>query len=260
MAGDADARSSDVQIPLDRTVGATLAATARRVPHADALTSRDQRIHFTYRELDGCVDELAAVLLEGGLLTGDRVGVWSAARAEWFLIQYAVARIGAVLVPISQDADADRLEHVLSDSRCRTLFAGEAGGPSDPRSTVDSLRPRLASLEHVVHFGSPEWDQLRGAGRRAGTRSLRRREATLSVEDPVAVRYDPLRADVEPVTRTHQDLVTEVTREGAQAQAQSEWVAMPSCSDDVWQLVTSSVGAVARGACVVVSPTERSTT
>jgi len=61
-----------------------------------------QKIRWTYAQLKGHADQLAAGLLELGLVPGDRLGIWSPNRAEWAVVQFAAAKAGLILVNIIQ--------------------------------------------------------------------------------------------------------------------------------------------------------------
>ena len=56
---------------------------------------------FTYSQLDGMVDDVARGMLAHGVTKGERVAIWGPNSLEWFVVQYATARIGAILVNIN---------------------------------------------------------------------------------------------------------------------------------------------------------------
>ena len=83
-------------------------ATARR------SSSAHQGYRATYRELWEQVDRAARALLAHGVRKGDRVGIWAPNRFEWVVIQFATARIGAILVTINPAYKAAELEYALA--------------------------------------------------------------------------------------------------------------------------------------------------
>ena len=83
------------------TVGAALDRAVATWGDREALVSVEQGLRFTYAELSAEVDRVARGLLARGVGKGDRVGIWSPNCAEWVLVQYATARLGAVLVTIN---------------------------------------------------------------------------------------------------------------------------------------------------------------
>jgi fatty-acyl-CoA synthase len=86
---------------LELTIGEALRGTVARFGDRQALVVREQGYRATYRELWDEVALAARGLLARGVRTGDRVGIWAPNRYEWLVIQYATARIGAVLVTIN---------------------------------------------------------------------------------------------------------------------------------------------------------------
>src|SRR4051812_14977164 len=86
---------------LGETIGQNFRRTAERCGDREALVVRHQQFRATYRELAELVGQAARALLARGVKTGDRVGIWSPNRYEWVVLQYATARIGAILVNIN---------------------------------------------------------------------------------------------------------------------------------------------------------------
>jgi len=57
---------------------------------------------------------LAHGLLRLGIDKGDRVGIWAPNCAEWTILQYATAEIGAILVPVNPAYRTDELRYVIN--------------------------------------------------------------------------------------------------------------------------------------------------
>src|SRR2546430_1429081 len=83
---------------LGETIGQNLDRTTARFPDREALVSVHQGLRYTYAEFHAAVEEAARGLLALGVEPRDRVGIWSPNRAEWAILQYATAKIGAILV------------------------------------------------------------------------------------------------------------------------------------------------------------------
>src|SRR5262249_7584499 len=86
---------------LGETIGENLRRTVERTPDREALIVRSQGYRATYRELWDATTDAARGLLALGVEKGDRVGIWSPNRFEWVIVQFATARIGAILVNIN---------------------------------------------------------------------------------------------------------------------------------------------------------------
>src|SRR5262249_53207038 len=119
------ARGANTPPLLNDCIGEVLDRSAAAFPHHDALIARHQDLRYTWRQLRYQVELLARGLLHLGVEKGDRVGVWATNCAEWVVLQFATAKIGAILVNINPANRAFELEYVLRQSECQTLFLGE---------------------------------------------------------------------------------------------------------------------------------------
>ena len=128
-----------------QTIGNYLEAIAGRYPDNEALVVRHQDIRWNYRELLEQVDRLATGLLALGIRPGDRVGIWGPNSAEWALVQYATARIGAIMVCINPAYRLYELEYALNKVECRALVTAESFKTSDYLAMLQDLAPELAA-------------------------------------------------------------------------------------------------------------------
>jgi fatty-acyl-CoA synthase len=174
---------------LDDTIGANLRSTARAYPEVDAVVSRHQDVRLTYAQFDAEVDRVARALLAGGLVAGDRLGIWSPNHLEWVLLQYATARIGVILVCVNPAYRTSELAYVLDQSGCRWLVAAPSFKTSDYRAMVDEVRGERADLEQVLFLGSPEWDAFLAAAGSVSDDALAAAEAPLAPGDPINIQY-----------------------------------------------------------------------
>src|ERR1700733_1662029 len=172
---------------LGDTIGGNFDATVRAFGSREALVDRAAGRRWTYTELAADVDALALGLLELGIGTGDRVGIWAPNCAEWTLTQYATAKIGAILVNINPAYRTSELEFVLNQSGCRLLVAAQRLKTSDYAAMIVEVRPNCADLEQVVLLGTPEWQLLLDSGRDADAAALDGIE--LSADEPINIQY-----------------------------------------------------------------------
>ncbi|WP_316575572.1 AMP-binding protein [Nocardia canadensis] len=172
---------------LGDTIGANLDRTVAAHPDRDALIDRPTGRRWTYRELGVAVDAVATGLADLGIGAGDRVGIWAPNCAEWFLVQYATAKLGAVLVNINPAYRTSELEYVLRQAGIRQLIAAPEFKTSDYVAMIDEVRPNCPDLEQVLILGRPQWQRVAAtepdAARLAGI------AATLSADDPINIQY-----------------------------------------------------------------------
>ena len=106
--------------------------------------------------------QAARGLLALGVQPGDRVGVWSPNRYEWVVVQYATARVGAILVNVNPAYQAAELEYALRQSGVGVLFHARGFRQLVYGPMLDAARPRCPAL------------RASSASTRIGRRSWRR--------------------------------------------------------------------------------------
>jgi fatty-acyl-CoA synthase len=173
---------------LGETIGENLRRTVAQFPESDALIVRHQGYRATYRQLWEQVTLAAKGLLARGVQTGDRVGIWSPNRYEWVVIQYATARIGAILVNVNPAYKTMELEYALRQSGISLLILARAFRTSDYVAMVAEVRPNCPDL-HGTLVLEDDWDALLAAGESVSEEALAEREATLGFDDPINIQY-----------------------------------------------------------------------
>ncbi|MFB9685809.1 AMP-binding protein [Amycolatopsis plumensis] len=182
--------SGTSEVPLlGDTIGDNFDRTVAAFGDRDALVDRAAGRRWTYRELAAEVTALALGLVARGIGKGDRVGIWSPNRAEWTFLQYATAKIGAILVNINPAYRAHELEYVLNQAGIRLLVASDKFKTSDYPAMADEVREKCAALEQVVILGSEGWQALIDAGRGGDPARLAHLQAGLSADDPINIQY-----------------------------------------------------------------------
>ncbi len=183
------AASGSTSVPLlDETIPQNLARTAAAHGGRDALVAVEQGLRYTYAEFAAEVDRVARGLMAFGVAKGDRVGIWSPNYAEWVLIQYATARIGAILVTINPAYRSSELEYVLGQSQISVLVAVESFLTSDYRSMIDEVWDRVPA-QRAVYIGTSDWDGLLEAADAVPVERLAQRSAQLEPDDPINIQY-----------------------------------------------------------------------
>lgn len=94
---------------------------ARRYPNKPALIM--EGVELSYAELDARSNALAHALIARGVAVGDRVALLGFNSLEYAVILHAVAKCGALIVPVNFRNTAAELRHVIADSEPKILFA-----------------------------------------------------------------------------------------------------------------------------------------
>src|SRR6266545_4898982 len=145
---------------LGETIGENLERAAAQYTGREALVEVATGRRFTYAEFDAAVNEVALGLLAMDVAKGDRVGIWAPNCAEWVLVQYATAKIGAILVNINPAYRTHELGYVLRQSGVRLLFSASAFKSSDYAAMIDEVGEEL---ERAVFVDRDEWSEFAGA-------------------------------------------------------------------------------------------------
>jgi fatty-acyl-CoA synthase len=146
---------------LGETIGANFAATVARAPGAEALVDVASGRRWAYSELAADVDRVSRSLLALGVAKGDRVGIWAGNCPEWVIVQYASARIGAILVTINPAYRSEELAYVLRQAGVRTLVSAERLRNSEYRAMIAQVRDECPQLREVVYLGTERKVEMR---------------------------------------------------------------------------------------------------
>jgi len=171
--------SGTSELPLlGETIAQNLRRTVERVPDGEALVSVTQSYRATYRQLWEEVSIIARALLARGVKKGDRVGIWSPNRYEWVILQYATARMGAVLVNINPAYRVHELEYALNQSGVSTLVLARRFRQTDYVEMVRVVRLRCPELCQTIVLDD-EWSALHEQAQRLSESELAHHEHTL---------------------------------------------------------------------------------
>ena len=174
---------------IEQTIGDNFDATVARFPDREALVDVAQGKRWTYAALLADVDTLARALLAIGVKTGDRVGIWAPNCSEWTLVQFATAKIGAILVNINPAYRSHELHYVLGQAGITTLIAAESFKTSNYREMVDEVRHDVPGLERVIYIGTDDWEATTSKAERVSESELSGIQASLKPTDPINIQY-----------------------------------------------------------------------
>jgi len=106
----------------DVTVGRLLSLLADALPGREALVYSHAGERWTFRALDDEARLVARGLIARGVKPGDRVAVWATNVPEWIVLQFALAKIGAILVTVNTALRAQEIAYLLRQSETSTLL------------------------------------------------------------------------------------------------------------------------------------------
>jgi fatty-acyl-CoA synthase len=190
------------------TIGQVLAHTVEQHGDHDALVFPALGLRWSYRAFDRAVYEAAKGLLSMGIGRGQHVAIWATNVPEWVILQFATARIGAVLVTINPAYRPFELEYVLRQSDTVALFLVDRFKTSDYHAMLAEVCPELANavpgdlrcdryprLRTVVNLKGPtpsgalSWSEMLDRGRNIDAGELADAAAGLNHSDPINIQY-----------------------------------------------------------------------
>ncbi|MCN9244697.1 AMP-binding protein [Streptomyces sp. RY43-2] len=239
---------------LGDTIGANLGRAVAAYPDRDALVDVASGRRWTYAEFGAAVDEVARGLLAKGVRTGDRVGIWAVNCPEWVLIQYATARIGAIMVNINPAYRAHELAYVLKQSGISLLVASLSHKTSDYRALVDQVRGGCPELRDVAYIGDPSWDALTAAGASVSQEELTAVADQLSCDDPVNIQYTSGTTGFpKGATLSHHNILNNGYWVGRTVNyTEQDRVCLPVPFYHCFGMVMGNLAITSHGACIVI--------
>ncbi|MEU6777099.1 AMP-binding protein [Streptomyces sp. NPDC046759] len=233
---------------LGDTIGANLDRAVAAWPDREALVDVPSGRRWTYAEFGAAVEELAQALLASGVVKGDRVGIWAVNCPEWVLVQYATARIGAIMVNINPAYRTHEVEYVLNQAGILLLFASLSHKTSDYRAMVEHVRGRCPELREVVYIGDPSWETLLGRG----TGDAPYEE--LSCDDPINIQYTSGTTGFpKGATLSHHNILNNGYFVGELiAYSEQDRICIPVPFYHCFGMVMGNLAATSHGACMVI--------
>jgi len=112
-------------------------------PDKNAIVFEAKR--YSFSQLNERVNRLANALLKLGVQKGDRVAMLQVNTNQCVEVYFAVAKTGAIYVPLNFRAKGNELVYMLNSSEAGTLFIGERY-----IDLVNSIKPELASVKNFI--------------------------------------------------------------------------------------------------------------
>ena len=192
---------------LGETIDENLRKTVAKFPNNDALISAHQHYRATYTEFYEQVTAVAKGLIALGVKTGDRVGIWSPNCYEWTLLQYATAKIGAIMVNINPAYRTSELIYVINQSGLSYIFSAIQFKTSHYKKMIEDAREFTDTLRKEVYWGE-SWEYFLAQGKKVSDEKLQAYEAKVQFDDPVNIQYTSgTTGNPKGVTLTHHNIL-----------------------------------------------------
>jgi fatty-acyl-CoA synthase len=232
---------------IGETIGANLERTVARFGSREALVDVAAGTRWTYHEFDAAVNEVALGLLARGIEKGDRVGIWAPNCAEWVIVQYATAKIGAILVNVNPAYRTHELDYVVTQSGMRLLISAVSFKTSDYRGMIAEI-----GFADAIFIGEPSWNELVATG--GDPSLLTERAATLAFDDPINIQYTSGTTGFpKGATLSHHNIGNNGYFVGELiGYTEQDRVCLPVPLYHCFGMVMGNLGATSHGACIVL--------
>lgn len=193
---------------IHSTIGRLLEQTADAYPDRDAVVYPDRNIRYTYAQFDSLCRQTAKGLMRMGIGKGDHVAIWASNIPEWLAVQFATAKIGAVLVTVNTNYQAHELDYLLKQSDAAALIIMDSYRGTSYPDIVSSLIPELQEakpgqlkserypfLKTLIYIGNKRlpgmyhWDDTERLAKTVTDAELEERMNSLDKDDVINMQY-----------------------------------------------------------------------
>lgn len=187
-------------------IGSLVDSAATRFETKEALYFEGNR--WSFAQLKEDVDRVARGLIQLGIQPGEKIALWMPNRPEWVHVLFAVAKTGAVLVPINTRFRTNDLEYVVRQSDATTLITVDRSGPVEYLGMVKELCPEVETgdphdlsprmfplLKRIVVVGDTDyrgvvkWEEFLASAGGVASGALEQRQRTVDPDEPVLIMY-----------------------------------------------------------------------
>jgi fatty-acyl-CoA synthase len=173
---------------MGQTIGQNLQGIVDKFGDHEALVCSHQNYRATYRQFWDQTTEVAKGLLGYGIKKGDRVGIWASNRFEWTVVQYATARVGAIMVNINPSYKSTGLRYALTQSGINLLILARYFRKTDNLEIFESIKDEIEYPKQLVVIDY-DWEKFLEAGRKITDQQLSDVEKTIQFDEPINIQY-----------------------------------------------------------------------
>ncbi len=231
-----------------------LRETVNKFPDNEALSVPYQNYRVTYSTFWKEIEDVAKAIISYGIKKGDRVGIWSPNRYEWVLIQFATARIGAILVNINPAYKSAELKYALKQSRTKLLILSKGFRKTNYIDILNEVRPSCLFLKKLVVIDK-EWYSFIESGKQISNQTLQEYEDAMLFDDPINIQYTSGTTGFpKGATLSHHNILNNGYFIGQRLQyTDKDRICIPVPLYHCFGMVLANIAAITHGACMVLT-------
>lgn len=176
-----------VDVPPEMNITTMLRERVIDAPRAAAFERKvdDRWVRVTTTEFEDQVRALAKGFVAAGVELGQCVGIMSATRYEWPLIDFALWYAGAVTVPVYETSSADQVEWILSDSGSTAVFVEKP----HHKDIVTKVKKKVTAIDTIWEIENGDVAELVCLGKDIPDEEIERRRAVATGESLATIIY-----------------------------------------------------------------------
>ena len=172
----------------NETIGGMLETISQRYPERDALVHGEKGTRYTYQLLSWQVERAARGLAALGVERRDHVAIWAANIPEWIVSMLAIAKLGALFVPVDPGAASEDAKYILEQSECNVLMVSGELANGAVSMEIPSLKQIILISPGSAGAGLT-WQDLMRKGEWGMADAVREMADAVQPEDPAAIMY-----------------------------------------------------------------------
>lgn len=190
------------------TIGDLLDRVTTRYPENDSIVDITKGVRYSYREVLGIVNRLAKGFLKMGLKKGEHIVLWAPNISEWIITEFAVAKIGCVLISVDINCQLQQLNYLLRQSDSQSLIMSEGLKGYEYLDLMRQLCPEIGDaipgrlhcqnlpelknvivISNQIHPGTLTWKEILEMGGNVSDSALVERQRFCHYDDVVTILY-----------------------------------------------------------------------
>lgn len=238
---------------LGETIGNNLKTIVERFPNREALVSVHQNYRATYLAFYQQTTAVAKALLAHKVYNGDRVGIWAPNCYEWTLLQFATARIGAILVNLNPAYRAHEVSFAINQSETKLVVSATQFKKSDYKQMLTLVREDCPSLKEIIYLNE-DWNAFLKVGEQITDDYLTREEENVQFDDAVNIQYTSGTTGFpKGVTLSHHNILNNGYFIGERLHyTENDRVCIPVPFYHCFGMVIGNMASVTHGSCMVI--------